>query len=66
MIVKPDRVKVISEMAQKEITCKELIEVTGLSPLTVTNIRKGKKCNFLTLKSIASALGVPVENILEG
>jgi len=65
MIVKPDSVKVITAMAQNKMTCKDLINETGLCPLTITNIRKGKKCNALTIGSVAAALGVPVAELLE-
>lgn len=65
MLIKPDKVKVISTMAQKDISCKTLIAKTGLSPLTITNIRQGKRCNALSLSTVATVLGVSIEDIME-
>ena len=60
-----DRVKLIAEMARQDLTVKSLAEKSGVSRLTLTNVRGGKSCAESTGKAIARALGVPVESIIE-
>ena len=43
----------------------QLAEAAGLNRATITNIIGGKKCNMNTAVSIAKALGVEVEQILQ-
>ena len=63
--MKLDRVKVISEMARKHITVKELSKVSGLSRVTITNVRAGKDCSTATAYSISRALEVDVSELEE-
>lgn len=60
-----DRVKLIAEMARQEIKVYELAEKAGISRLTITAMRCGKSCTENSVKHVAKALGVPVENLLE-
>ena len=60
-----DRVKLIAEMARQDISCKALVEKSGVSRVTVTAARSGKSCAPITAGKIADALGVPVESILK-
>ncbi len=62
-LLKLDRVKVISEMARNDISCKELVGKTGLSRVTVTNVRNGKSCTRSTAFAIAAAIGVDISKI---
>lgn len=62
-MLKLDRVKVISEMARNDISCKDLVEKTGLSRITVTNVRNGKSCTRSTAFAIAAAIGVDISEI---
>ena len=63
--MKLDRVKVISQMAKSNLTCKDLVQKTGLSRLTVTNVRKGGNCARSTAYAIATAIGVDISEIME-
>lgn len=63
--MKLDRVKVISQMAKSNLTCKDLVKKTGLSRITVTNVRKGGNCARSTAYAIASAIGVDISEIME-
>lgn len=63
--MKLDRVKVISQMAKNNLTCKDLVKKTGLSRITVTNVRKGGSCARSTAYAIASAIGVDISEIME-
>ena len=63
--MKIDRVKLIAEMARQRMTVKQLAEMSGVSCLTVTNIRSGKSCSDLVGKSLARALNVDVAEIIE-
>ena len=60
-----DRVKLIAEMARQEIKSVELAEKAGVSRMTVSAMRCGKSCTENSVKHVARALGVPVENLLE-
>lgn len=60
-----DRVKLIAEMARQEVRVQELAEKSGVSRVTITSMRGGKSCTKNSVKHVARALGVPVENLLE-
>ena len=60
-----DRVRVIAEMASQRVSVKELAERSGLSRASITSVRGGKSCSTATGKSIAYALGVDIEELLE-
>ena len=40
-----DRVKLIAEMARRDISCNRLVELSGLSHMTITAVRSGKSCS---------------------
>ena len=52
-----NRVKLITEMARQEISCKHLAELSGISRVTITNIRGGKSCSKETAERLAAVLG---------
>lgn len=59
--IRIDRVKLITCMAEKEISARQLAELSGITPSTISNIRSGKTCAFKTAEAIAKALRVPVD-----
>ena len=52
-----DRVKLIAEMARRDISCKRLVEMSGVSRMTVTAVRSGKSCSMETAEKLAAVLG---------
>lgn len=60
-----DRVKLITEMAKKNINTLELAEKSGVSRVTITAIRSGKTCRNATGICIANALNVSINDLLE-
>lgn len=52
-----DRIKLIAEMARKDLTVKRLSEASGVSRLTITNVRGGKSCSVETAEKLAAVLG---------
>lgn len=60
-----DRIKLVAEVARQDLTIKALSEKSGVSRPTLTGVKSGKSCAAATGQAIASALGVPVEYILE-
>lgn len=42
MSVRIDRVALIAEMARRGISCNRLVELSGVSRVTVTAVRNGK------------------------
>lgn len=52
-----DRVKLIAEMARRDISCKRLVELSGVSRMTVTAVRSGKSCSMETAEKLAAVLG---------
>lgn len=52
-----DRVKLIAEMARRDINCKHLVELSGVSRMTVTAVRSGKSCSKETAEKLAAVLG---------
>ena len=57
-----DRVKLIAEMARKDLTTLDLAES---SRGTITGIRSGKSCSKASADKLAKGLGVPVADIIE-
>ena len=52
-----DRVKLIAEMARRDISCKRLVELSGVSRMTSTSVRSGKSCSMETAEKLAAVLG---------
>ena len=61
-----DRVKLIAEMARQDINVQALAEKAGVSRMTITALRGGKSCTPNTIRHVARALGVSVEDLKEG
>lgn len=59
-----DRVKVVAEMARKDVTGDELAQQAMVGRSAVLNARKGRRIYRTTAQHIA-ALGVPLEELLE-
>lgn len=59
-----DNKKLILLMAEKQLTYKELANITGLSKGTLTNLNKGS-CSHITIGKLAKALEVPVQDLIE-
>ena len=60
-----DRIKLIAEIARKDMTVKALAEKAIVSRMTVSAMRCGKSVNENTARRVAQALGVDVEDLLE-
>lgn len=52
-----DRVAMIAEMARRDINCNRLVELSGVSRVTVTAVRSGKRCSKTTAEKLARVLG---------
>ena len=61
-----DRVKLIAEMARRDMKVQELADKAAVSRATVTALRGGKSCNENSIRRVANALDIPVESLLEG
>ena len=57
MSVRIDRVAMIAEMARRDISCNNLVELSGVSRVTVTAVRNGKSCSRETADKLAAVLG---------
>lgn len=64
-IVRIDRIRLIAEMARKDIKASELAEKAQVSRSTITALRGGKSCNVNSVRRVAAALGVTVEELKE-
>lgn len=60
-----DRVKLTAELARQDLTQKRLAELSGVSRVTIGNIKAGKSCTNEVGQKIAKALGVKAEKIIE-
>ena len=60
-----DRIKLIAEMARQSVTSVDLAKKASVSRSTVTSLRGGKSCRENSIKHVARALGVQVEDLLE-
>lgn len=63
--MKINRIKFITELAKRDMTQKQLAELSGVSRATINYIKGGKRCSDEVGQKIAKALGVDVTEILE-
>jgi transcriptional regulator with XRE-family HTH domain len=61
-----DRVKIIAEMARQNITGVELAQKAGVGRCTIQSMRAGKSVWRTTAQHVAGALGVPLEDLMDG
>ena len=59
-----DRVKFAAALARADIKLIDLAEKSGVSRVTLTAVKTGKRCSPDTAKKIAAALGVKLESLL--
>ncbi len=52
-----DRVAFAAALAKKDINCKRLAELSGVSRVTITGVKTGKSCSKQTAKKLAAILG---------
>ena len=60
-----DRIKLIAEMARRDLKVNELAKLAGVSRVTVTAMRGGKPCSKNSVLHVARALGVDAAEIAE-
>ena len=60
-----DRIKLITELAKRDMTQKRLAELSGVSRATINYIKAGKSCTDEVGQKIVEALGVKAEEIME-
>ena len=61
-----NRVTVISEMAKQHLTILELSVASTVSVSTIGAARCGRSITKNSARRIATALGIPLENLLDG
>ena len=52
-----DRVAMIAAMARRDMTCNQLVELSGVSRVTITSARSGKTVSKGTADKLAAVLG---------
>lgn len=60
-----DRVKLISEMARRDMTVVKLSQLAGISRLTASSVKRGASCSAETVFKIAKALSMDPADLLE-
>ena len=55
---------IIDTMHQKRVTVAKLCELTDLSHETIARIRKGENVSIANLGKVASALEIPISNLV--
>ena len=63
MSTRIDRVKLIAEMARQNVTSIGLAKKAGVSRSSICSLRSGKSCAENTIKRVADALGVSVDDL---
>lgn len=59
-----DRVKFATELTKKDMTLTKLSELSGVSRISLSNIKSGKSCSDATGEKIAKALNVSIEKLI--
>ena len=52
-----DRVKFAAALARKDLTVKQVAELSGISRVTVSSVKTGKSCSKDTADKLARVLG---------
>lgn len=65
IILRIDRIKLVTEMARQDMTQLRLVEMSGVSRATISGIQNGRSCSSRSAVKIADALKVPLETLLE-
>lgn len=52
-----DRVKFAAALARKDLTVKQVAELSGVSRVTVSSVKTGKSCSKDTADKLARVLG---------
>lgn len=60
-----NRKKLIIAMLDNDQTVIQLAKASGISRVTISNVKCGKSCSNATAEKIAKALNVPVSDIIE-
>lgn len=60
-----NRMKFAKEIVRKDLTQAELAKLSGVSRITISNVKNGKSCSDAVGFKIARALGVDVRELLE-
>lgn len=60
-----NRKKLIIAMLDNDQTVIQLAKASGVSRVTISNVKCGKSCSNATAEKIAKALNVPVSDIIE-
>lgn len=60
-----NRKKLIISMLDNDQTVIQLAKASGVSRVTISNVKCGKSCSNATAEKIAKALNVPVSDIIE-
>lgn len=60
-----NRIKLVAELAKRDMTQSRFAELAGVSRATVNYIKAGKSCTDEVGKKIADALQIQVEELLE-
>lgn len=59
-----DETKIEIAQARKGISNLDLVKITGLSQVTINNIKNGKRCKPKNVHSIAKALDVDPKDLI--
>lgn len=59
-----DETKIEIAQARKGISNWDLVKITGLSQVTINNIKNGKRCKPENVHNIAKALDVDPEDLI--
>lgn len=60
-----DKIKLRIELLKREMTQKELSDISGVSRATISGIVCGRSCSRDTAEKIATALKVPLSKLEE-
>lgn len=52
-----DRVALITEMAKRHMSTNRLVELSGVSRVTISSVRNGKSCSRETADKLSAVLG---------
>ena len=60
------RIRLVTELAKRNMTSQTLAQISGVSKATISSIKNGRSCSLYTAVKITNALNITIDDLKEG